>query len=95
MQVEICECKISELLLLHGGDYMYILTVGSITVFCMTVKLHFVLLRTEHSTVRRRLVPAVERFKTQVCGRSPAEIVGSNSAGGMDVCLFCVLCVVR
>jgi len=23
-----------------------------------------------------------------VCGRSPAEIVGSNSTGGMDVCLL-------
>jgi hypothetical protein len=60
MQVEICECKISELL--HGGDYIH--TVGSITVFCMTVKLHFVLLQTEHSTARRGPVLAVARFKT-------------------------------
>jgi len=30
-----------------------------------------------------------------VCGRSPAEIVGSNPSGGMDVCLLLVLCVVR
>ena len=29
------------------------------------------------------------RSKAQVCGRSPAEIVGSNPAGDMDVC--CVL----
>jgi len=28
-------------------------------------------------------------------GRSPAEIVGSNPTGGMDVCLLRVLCVVR
>jgi len=27
--------------------------------------------------------------------RSPAEIVGSNPTGGMDVCLLWVLCVVR
>ena len=27
--------------------------------------------------------------------RSPAEIVGSNPAEGMDICLFRVLCVVR
>jgi hypothetical protein len=27
--------------------------------------------------------------------RSPAEIVGSNPAEGMDVCLLWVLCVVR
>jgi hypothetical protein len=30
-----------------------------------------------------------------VCGRSPAEIVGSNPTGGMDVCLLRVLCDVR
>jgi hypothetical protein len=30
-----------------------------------------------------------------VCGRSHAEIVGSNPAGGMDVCLLWALCVVR
>jgi hypothetical protein len=32
-----------------------------------------------------------ERSKARVCGRSPAEIAGSNSAGGMDVCLLCVV----
>jgi hypothetical protein len=26
-----------------------------------------------------------------ICGRSLAMIVGSNSTGGMDICLFCVL----
>jgi len=35
------------------------------------------------------------RSKAQVCGRLPAEIVGSNPAGGMDVCVFLVLCAVR
>ena len=29
-----------------------------------------------------------------VCGRSLAGIVGSNPAGGMDVCMLQVLCVV-
>jgi hypothetical protein len=28
-------------------------------------------------------------------GRSPAEIVGSNSTGGMEICLLWVLCVFR
>jgi hypothetical protein len=43
----------------------------------------------------------VSRFQQQrglrrwVCGRSLAGIVGSNPAGGMDVCLLWVLCVVR
>ena len=35
------------------------------------------------------------RSKALVCGRSPAEIVGSNPTGGMVVCLLSVLCVVR
>ena len=35
------------------------------------------------------------RSKAWVCGRSFAGIVGSNSAGGMDVCPLRVLCVVR
>ena len=29
------------------------------------------------------------RSKAYVCGRSPAEIVGSNSTGGMLVCCEC------
>ena len=40
-------------------------------------------------------VTMAARSKAWVCGRSPAEIVGSNPAGGMDVCLLRVLCVVR
>ena len=33
-------------------------------------------------------VPVAARSKAQICGRSPAEIVGSNPTGGMDVCLL-------
>jgi hypothetical protein len=40
-------------------------------------------------------VPEAARSKAWVCGRSPAEILGSNTTGGMDVCLLWVLCVVR
>jgi len=32
---------------------------------------------------------------SSACGRSPAEIVGSNPTGGMDICLLWVSCVVR
>ena len=32
------------------------------------------------------------RFKAQVCGRSPAEIVGSNPSGGMEVSVVNVVC---
>jgi hypothetical protein len=40
-------------------------------------------------------VPVAARSKTWVCGCSLAGMEGSNSAGGMDVCLLWVLCVVR
>jgi hypothetical protein len=38
-------------------------------------------------------IPVAERSKSKVCGRLPAEIAGSHSAGGMGVCLS-VVCVV-
>ena len=34
-------------------------------------------------------VPVATRSKAWVCSRSPAEIVGSNPTGGMDVCCEC------
>ena len=40
-------------------------------------------------------VPVAARSKAYVFGRSPAEIVGSNPTGGMDVYLLCALCVVK
>jgi len=36
----------------------------------------------------RLLVPVAAQSKAQVFGRSPAEIVGSNPTGSMDVCLL-------
>jgi hypothetical protein len=36
-------------------------------------------------------VPVTARFKALVCGRSPAEIVGSNLSGGMDGCRECCM----
>ena len=36
-------------------------------------------------------VPVSARSKVCVCGRSPAEIVGSNPTGGMDA--YCECCV--
>ena len=40
-----------------------------------------------------RPVPVAARSKARVCGRSPAEIVGSNPTGGalMSVCCECCL----
>jgi hypothetical protein len=40
-------------------------------------------------------IPVAARSKAEVFDRSPAEIVGSKSNGGMDVCLLSVLCFVR
>jgi len=34
------------------------------------------------------LVPVAARSEAKVYGRAPAEIVGSNPTGGMDVCLL-------
>ena len=42
-----------------------------------------------HSSVMP--IPVVERSKAWVCGWSPTGIAGSNPAGGMDVCVLCVL----
>jgi len=36
-------------------------------------------------------IPVAERFKAWVCGRLIPDIVGSNAAGGMYVCLLWVL----
>jgi len=40
-------------------------------------------------------IPVAARSKEWFCGRSLTGIVGLNPTGGMDVCLLCVLCVVR
>ena len=40
-------------------------------------------------------IPVATRYKAWVYGHSLAGIVGPNPAGGMDVCLCWVLCVVR
>ena len=39
-------------------------------------------------------IPVAVRSKAWVCGHSLAGIAGSNPAGGMDVCLLWMLCVV-
>jgi hypothetical protein len=40
-------------------------------------------------------IPVAVQSKAWVCGHSIAGIAGSNSAGGMDVCLLCLLRVVQ
>jgi len=42
----------------------------------------------ERASVSTLLVPVAVQSQAWVCGCSPAEIVGSNPAGGMDVCLL-------
>jgi hypothetical protein len=39
--------------------------------------------------MEHKAVPVPARSKALVCRRSPAEIVGSNPNGGMDVCCKC------
>ena len=38
-----------------------------------------------------RPIPVAERSKARVCDRSLAEVPGLNPAGGMDVCVVCVV----
>jgi len=40
-------------------------------------------------------IPVTARSKALVCGRSPFKTEGSNSSGGMEVCLLWVVCIVR
>jgi hypothetical protein len=40
-------------------------------------------------------IPVAAQSKALVCGRTLAGTAGSNRAGGIDVCLLWVLCVVR
>jgi hypothetical protein len=42
-----------------------------------------------------RPIPVAARSKAWVRGRSLAGIAGSNPAGGMNVCLLWILCVVQ
>ena len=49
---------------------------------------------TNNYRIEKEPVPVAARSKASVCCRSPAEIVGSNPTGGMDVCLLW-MCVVR
>jgi len=42
-----------------------------------------------------RLIPVAAQTKVWFCGRLLSEIAGSNPAGGMNVCLLWVLCIVR
>ena len=39
--------------------------------------------------LKKKPVPVTARSKAYVCGRWPAETMGSNPAGGMDVCCEC------
>jgi hypothetical protein len=39
--------------------------------------------------------PVAARFKEWVCGRSPAETMGLNPTGGVDVCCECCVLLGR
>ena len=45
--------------------------------------------------VKGKLAIGVGGRRPQAAGRSPAEIVGSNPTGGMEICLLWLSCVVR
>ena len=64
--------------------------------------LHVSMIRVNYKTdyfliLRRKQgsVPVAARSKEWVCSRSPAEIAGSNPAGGMDFCCECCVLLGR
>jgi hypothetical protein len=66
-----------------------------------TVKLWFGLKMADHFNghilryVLYMPIPVAALCKVLVCGHSLAGILGSKPAGGMDVCLLWVLCVIK
>ena len=46
------------------------------------------LLTAESSKIHRKLLGNYDSYNFYALGRSPAEIVGSNPTGGMDICLL-------
>jgi hypothetical protein len=69
--------KASENNFNNSGRYIPCLMRLHVNHYCMNMILHVTIMAT--------------RSKAWVCSHSPAEIVGSNPAGGMDVCLLRVL----
>ena len=65
-------------------------SVSRYTSFPLPVALHLKLTLLHNYTILVLCmpVPVAARSKAQVYGRSPADIVGSNPTGGMDVCLL-------
>jgi hypothetical protein len=53
------------------------------------------LIRSNYKNIKGVFLQLCFMYKAWVYGRSLAGIAGSNPAGCMDVCLLCVLCVVR
>jgi len=58
--------------------------------FCLLIHFLFVKRHLQFAKIMSRRI--MSRSEAWVCGRSPAEIVGSNAAGGMDVCVVSVVC---
>ena len=58
----------------------------------MLIKMVLVMLLIMTGIIDMMPVPGAARSKAQVCRRSPAEIVGSNPTGGMDVSVVSVEC---
>jgi len=49
----------------------------------------------EFHSLNAHITPGAALLQAQVCCLSMGEIAGSNSSGGIDVCLFYVFCVFR
>jgi len=89
-----------------SSQYLLVLVPGTVFILKMVHKYRkhveeahvmFVLIKNVHLTgvINGVPVPVAARSKAWVCGLSHAGIVGSNRTGGTDVCLLCLLGVVR
>ena len=66
-----------------------------ILVLCIRSDLKPIQRNTFFMPIIRTPIPMAARSKGWVSGHLLPGIVGSNPAGGMKVCLLCVLCVIR
>ena len=66
-----------------------------LTTYFPKIRINDILTRIYSCNVLNMPILVAARSKAWVCGHSLAGIVGSNPAGGVNVCLLRVLCVVR
>jgi len=73
----------------YGNGISGSVTHGGLLMFCWRYQICVLLGNYVVYFNQIRPVPVASLSKAQICGRSPADIVGSNPDEGMDVCCRC------